>query len=215
MIFKKNIAENLEDKIIDLMSKHKENLNFDAKATEARNKSYKANDHMLGGLMVAGAGMVAGVGGLAASLHLGFGAGALAIAGAAAGMTVGGAILVGGVIGIGGPALAYMGISKLVKMYHESVENKNYSMGGYVKAEHSVRSDFSKKLEKVLGGRDSDLYNEAYKSGLVNDLKNSSGYSIEYNTKKLLELSSEMSKVSTNKDENKRVQNFRDSLKNV
>ena len=164
MIFKKNIAESLEDKIIDVVSKHKENMDYDTKSENARKKASKAENHMLGGLFTAGAGAVAGVGGLAASLHMGVGMGALAIAGIST--TVGGAILVGGVFGIAAPALAYMGISKLIKTYHESVANKNTSNFGYIEEEFSVKRDFSKKIAKALGGENSEVYNAAYKSGL-------------------------------------------------
>lgn len=211
MIFKKNIAESLEDKIIDVVSKHKENMDYDTKSENALKKANKADTHMLGGLFTAAGGAVAGVGGLAASLHMGVGMGALAIAGIST--TVGGAILVGGVFGIAAPALAYMGISKLIKTYHESVANKNTSNFGYIKEEFSVKRDFSKKIAKALGGENSEVYNAAYKSGLINKLEN--GYDLEDNTKKLIELSKNINKETPNKNDNNRIQNFKESLKSI
>lgn len=211
MIFKKNIADSLEDKIIDVVSKHKENMDYDTKSENARKKASKAENHMLGGLFTAAAGAVAGVGGLAASLHMGFGMGALAIAGLSS--TVGGAILMGGVFGIAAPALAYMGISKLVKTYHESVANANDSLGGYRKEEFTVKRDFSKKITKALGGYGSELYSAAYSTGLIKNLEH--GYDLEGNTKKLIELSKNITKEHANKSDNPRIQNFKDSLKSI
>lgn len=190
MIFKKNVADNLENKILKLMDEHKRELDFDGKALTARNKAETANKFMLGSLFTAGMGAVAGVGGLAASLHLGVGTAVLL----GTGMTVGGAILTGGVIGIAAPALAFMGISKMVKSYHESVAEKNESLFNYRKAEFSVADSFLNKLSKVLG-KGSDMDNMTYQTGIARDL--SKGYSIDENTQKLLE----MVKSSKNKVE--------------
>lgn len=196
MIFKKNIADRLEDNIMELIEKHKEKRDFKSQAELAGNKAEKAGERILAGAVLSGVGAVAGVGGLAASLH--FGVGLAVIAGT--GMTIGGAILVGGVIGIAGPALAYSGINKMIKMHHESVQSKNQTKygGNYIQAEHQVASDFSNKLGKLLG-RDSELYKKAYESGLVNDIKD--GYRIDANTKKLLDMTREQ-KVSS-KDVNR------------
>ncbi len=186
MFFKKKIAENLEDKLTDIISNFREESKYDEKANIAREKSYKADKHMLGGLAVAGTGMAGGVAGLATSLHMGFGA--LALAGT--GMTIGGAILATGVFGVGVAGLAYMGISKIVKSYHESVANKNESYFGYIEEEFDVRKSFMKKIENALGGYSSELYNKAFEKGIISDLEY--GLNLDENAKKILELRNNM-----------------------
>ncbi len=193
MFFKKKIAENLGDKLTDLISKYREDSNYKEKAEIAREKSYKADKHMLGGLLVAGTGMAGGVAGLATSLHMGFGA--LALAGT--GATIGGAIVGIGVLGIGTAGLAYMGISKLVKTYHESVAEKNTSNFGHIKEEYSVQQNFRKKIENALGGYGSELYKKAYEKGIVNDL--GYGMNLDENAKKILEIRDSLNQPVVNK----------------
>lgn len=199
-LFKNKVSDELENKILKLMDEHKKELDFDGKALTARNKADKANKFMLGSLFTAGAGAVAGVGGLAASLQLGVGTAAIL----GTGMTVGGAILAGGVFGVAAPALAFMGISKMVKSYHESVAEKNESLFNYRKAEFAVADSFLNKLSKVLG-KGSDMDNMTYKTGIAREL--SKGYSIDENTQKLLE----MVKESKNKVES----NSKNGIKNT
>jgi hypothetical protein len=197
MFFKKKIADNLEDKLTDIISKYKKDSDYDNNATIARDKSYKAERHMLGGLAVAGTGMAGGVAGLATSLHMGFGA--LALAGT--GLTIGGAILATGVLGVGVAGLAYMGVSKIVKSYHESVANSNESFGGYRKEEFSVKRDFMKKIEKALGGYSSELYSQAFKTGVIRELEY--GVNLDDNAKKLLDLKNNLNNTVNESIENK------------
>lgn len=210
MIFKKNIADGIEDKLIDIISKHKEDMDFNKKAEIARSKATQAEKHMLGAGLVSGLGSVIGVGGLAASLHMGVGSLALVVGGITT--TVGGAILAGGVLGIAGPALAYVGISKLVKMYHESTAKDNsYDGTPYRKVEDSVKKSFSNKIKKILGGERSELYNSAAAIGLIGNIEN--GYAINDNTKKLIELSREINKEKFGNNKKDRVQDFKNALK--
>jgi hypothetical protein len=197
MFFKKKIAENLEDKLTDIISNYREKMDYDNNARIARDKSYTAEKHMLGGLAVAATGAAGGVGGLAASLHMGVGA--LALAGTS--LTVGGAILVAGVGVVGVAGLAYMGISKIVKSYHESVANSNSSYGGYIKEEFSVKKDFMKKIENALGGYSSELYNKAFEKGVIRELE--SGINLDENAKKLLDLRKELNNSVSDSVESK------------
>ncbi len=192
MFFKKKIAENLEDKLTDLISKYREDSNYKEKAEIAKEKIHKADNHMLGGAFV-GLGMtVGGLYGALTATH--FGVGTLALAGT--GMTVGASLLFGGgIIGVAG--VAYMGISKLVKTYHESVAEKNTSNFGHIKEEYSVQQNFRKKIENALGGYGSELYKKAYEKGIVNDL--GYGMNLDENAKKILEIRDSLNQPVVNK----------------
>lgn len=184
MIFKRKISDDLESNIIKLMEDHKKNLDFAGKALESRNKAKMADKFANGSLMTAGVGMVA--------------VGALAVVGITSA-----AMFSAGVIAIGAPALACMGISKLIKSYHESVAKKNESDFGYIKAEDSVKSSFENKLNKLLG---KELSGDAYKTGLKGEL--TKGWSLDENTEKLLS----MVRDSKNKTEVKHKETFKNTM---
>lgn len=194
MIFKKKMADDLEDKLIEIISNYKKDTNYQEKAQIAREKSYKAEKHMLGGLLASATGAVGGIAGLATSLNMGFGA--LALAGT--GVTVGGAILATGVFGVGVAGLAYMGISKLVKTYHESVAERNTpNFGGYIKESFDVQTNFRKKIENALGGYNSELYRKTYEQGIISDLQY--GTNLDENAKKILEIRDSLNQPVVNK----------------
>lgn len=193
MIFKKKMADDLEDKLTEIISNYKKDTNYQEKAQIAREKSYKAEKHMLGGLLASATGAVGGIAGLATSLNMGFGA--LALAGT--GVTVGGAILATGVFGVGVAGLAYMGISKIVKTYHESVAERNEPNFGHIKEEYYVKTAFRKKIENALGGYASELYNKAFENGIIGDLQ--SGINIDENAKKILEIRDSLNQPVVNK----------------
>jgi len=193
MFFKKKIAENLEDKLADLISKYREDSNYKEKAEIAKEKIDKADKHILGGLAIAGTGLGGGLAGFAASLNMGFGA--LALAGT--GVTVGGAILATGIIGVGVAGIAYMGISKLVKTYHESVAERNTPNFGYIKESFDVQTNFRKKIENALGGYNSELYRKTYEKGIISDLEH--GMNLDENAKKILEIRDSLNQPVVNK----------------
>lgn len=192
MFFKKKIAENLEDKLADLISKYREDSNYKEKAEIAKEKIHKADKHMLGGAYV-GAGMtVGGIYGALTATH--FGVGTLALAGT--GMTVGASLLFGGgIIGVAG--LAYMGISKLVKTYHESVAERNTPNFGHIKESFDVQTNFRKKIENALGGSNSELYRKTYEKGIISDLEY--GMNLDENAKKILDIRDSLNQPVVNK----------------